>query len=57
MHPLSPALRTSEPTLRFVPADPTQELLQEIKATSPWLYESLRAGGLVLDEDLPTITY
>lgn len=57
MRPLAPAARTSEPTLRLVPADPTQELLQEIKNTSPWLYESLRAGGIALDEDLPTITY
>jgi hypothetical protein len=51
------SLRQAWTPSQAVLPDPTQQLLHELKDTSPWLYESLRAQGVMLDEDLPTITY
>jgi hypothetical protein len=52
-----PTLNRPRRSFQVVVTDPTQQILHELKDTSPWLYESLRARGFALDEDLPTIDY
>lgn len=57
MRHVSPAQPHRRTSFQSRQADPTQQLLEEIKDASPWLYESIRTQGLALDEDLPTIRY